>query len=239
MTTKTISSNSLIPKLATLFSAYKQLFQSQQLSGYALKEQLSLLYLQATQLNAAGKVVVDALLDQKLSTVLWPDSLLQSLPVQEFTLLYQFTFFICREAQFRTHLQVDDAIRLWQWVLEGRFRLINCWCQFTKFSGKTYISEDTWKQVYNFAQNINEDLSNYNSLEAWPVMMDEFVEYMTKTAKSNLVGGKRKEQCTNAQMEQTQSPLENQQIFRKRRRLLRDFESISISCVGQQVNSVS
>ena len=46
-------------------------------------------------------------------------------------------------------------------------------------SSYTHISLDQWTSFLDFCMEIQEDLSNYDeSTSAWPVILDEYVEYM-------------------------------------------------------------
>ncbi|GFQ02146.1 dcn1-like protein 2, partial [Phtheirospermum japonicum] len=95
----------------------------------------------------------------------------------EFSRFYDFVFFICRENGQRS-ITVSRAVMAWRLVLSGRFRLLNQWCIFVEKNQRHNISEDTWRQVLAFSRCVHENLEGYDPEGAWPVLIDDFVEYM-------------------------------------------------------------
>ncbi|KAL8471605.1 hypothetical protein ACS0TY_029016 [Phlomoides rotata] len=96
----------------------------------------------------------------------------------EFSRFYGFVFFICRE-NGQKNLTVGRAVMAWRLVLSGRFRLLNQWCNFVEKNQRYNISEDTWRQVLAFSRCVHENLEGYDpEAGAWPILIDEFVEYM-------------------------------------------------------------
>ncbi|XP_020257299.1 DCN1-like protein 1 isoform X8 [Asparagus officinalis] len=73
---------------------------------------------------------------------------------------------------------ISRAISAWKLVLNGRFRLLRHWCNFIEEHQKHNISEDTWQQLLAFSRCVNENLEGYDAMGAWPVVIDDFVEYM-------------------------------------------------------------
>lgn len=102
----------------------------------------------------------------------------------QFSLLYGFVFFICRENGQR-NITVSKAITGWKLVLAGRFRLLNQWCEFVEKYQRHNICEDTWNQVLAFSHCVHENLQGYDPEGAWPVLIDDFVEHMYKITGCN------------------------------------------------------
>ncbi|KAI3452296.1 hypothetical protein Pfo_008961 [Paulownia fortunei] len=105
------------------------------------------------------------------------------LMASEFSYFYDFVFFICRE-NGQKNITVSRAVTAWRLVLSGRFRLLNQWCNFVEKNQRHNISEDTWRQVLAFSRCVHENLEGYDPEGAWPVLVDDFVEYMYRIGGS-------------------------------------------------------
>lgn len=89
---------------------------------------------------------------------------------------YQFTFGFGKTPGQKS-MDLDMAIAYWNIILKGRFKFLDLWCQFLSENHKRSIPRDTWNLLLDFSLSINEEMSNYDEEGAWPVLIDDFVEW--------------------------------------------------------------
>ncbi|XP_062189586.1 defective in cullin neddylation protein AAR3-like isoform X2 [Phragmites australis] len=114
--------------------------------------------------------------------------------VGRFNYFYDFVFFICRE-NGQKNISIQRAVAAWRIVLNGRFRLLDRWCNFVEYQ-RHNISEDTWQQLLAFSRCVNEDLEGYDPRGAWPVLIDDFVEDMHRVYHSSDCSKAIESQCS-------------------------------------------
>ncbi|CAL8309387.1 unnamed protein product [Lota lota] len=93
-----------------------------------------------------------------------------------FKLIYRYAFDFAREKDQRS-LDLNTAKCMLGLLLGKTWPLFPVFNQFLEQSKYKVINKDQWCNVLEFSRTINLDLSNYDEDGAWPVMLDEFVEW--------------------------------------------------------------
>lgn len=91
--------------------------------------------------------------------------------------IYAFTFQFALD-QGQKCLPVEMCVEFWKLLLKDHFALLDKWLAFVEIRCKHDISRDTWTMLYDLATQVKPDLSDYDTDGAWPVLLDEFVEYV-------------------------------------------------------------
>ncbi|ORY51495.1 dcun1d1 protein [Rhizoclosmatium globosum] len=90
--------------------------------------------------------------------------------------LYIYTFNFAK-AENQKSLDKDTAIAFWQLLFSNKYKYIDLWLEFLE-DHKNAISRDTWIQFLDFTQKYSTNLEGYEDDGAWPVLIDEFVEFV-------------------------------------------------------------
>eukprot|EP00933_Yihiella_yeosuensis_P019393 TRINITY_DN15737_c0_g1_i2.p1 TRINITY_DN15737_c0_g1~~TRINITY_DN15737_c0_g1_i2.p1 ORF type:complete len:261 (+),score=50.21 TRINITY_DN15737_c0_g1_i2:100-882(+) len=94
--------------------------------------------------------------------------------------VYAFTFQFALD-QGQRCLPLETCVEFWKLLLPPHFALLDKWLEFVEAKVKNAISRDTWMMLYDLATQVKPDLSDYDVNGAWPVMLDEFVDYVRST----------------------------------------------------------
>lgn len=101
---------------------------------------------------------------------------------RSFKEFYAFVFEYGRGPEKKV-LDLELAIALWQLVLKDRYVHLDLWVKFLTEKHNRAISKDTWALLLEFIKQVNDTMSNYDSDGAWPVLIDEFVDYASASIK--------------------------------------------------------
>jgi hypothetical protein len=80
-------------------------------------------------------------------------------------------------------LALQTAVAYWR-IIFGENRRVEDWIAFLESQGRG-VTKDEWSLFLEFLNTVKPDLSNYDSEGAWPVRIDEFVDF----CKSRSNGG--------------------------------------------------
>lgn len=98
--------------------------------------------------------------------------------------IYRYAFDFARDKDQRS-LDMDTAKSMLSLLLGRTWPLFSVFHQFLEQSKYKGMNKDQWYNVLEFSRTINADLSNYDEDGAWPVLLDEFVEWQkTQSASS-------------------------------------------------------
>ncbi|CAG5135575.1 unnamed protein product [Candidula unifasciata] len=93
--------------------------------------------------------------------------------------IYRFAFDFARDKDQRC-LDMDTAKAMLSLVLGKNWSLFSHFHQFLEQSKYKAINKDQWCSILEFSRSVRPNLVNYDEDGAWPVMLDEFVEWLRK-----------------------------------------------------------
>jgi len=95
-----------------------------------------------------------------------------------YKLFYGFVFNYLRGE--KKVLTIDESLLVWEMLLKPKkWQLYEKWLEFLRV-GKEHkvINKDEWQQLIEFVASHPKDVTNYDEMAAWPLVFDEFVDYM-------------------------------------------------------------
>lgn len=91
---------------------------------------------------------------------------------------YRFCFDFSKESGFGVRtLPLEVAKQMWQLTLKDRFHHMDTWFTFLGTQDVKCVTKDVWEMLGTFATDVADDMSDYDEDGAWPVLIDDFVEW--------------------------------------------------------------
>lgn len=102
-----------------------------------------------------------------------------------FKAIYRYSYDFARDKEQRS--LESSCARALLGVLLPRWSLRNNLCRFLELRAKRYrvVNRDQWCNILEFSRAVDLSLSAYDSDGAWPVMLDEFVEWLRAERTAN------------------------------------------------------
>ncbi|KAL4555473.1 hypothetical protein LXL04_038092 [Taraxacum kok-saghyz] len=100
---------------------------------------------------------------------------------------YCYYFRYCLTEDKQKNLDIQSVCVLLDLVLGPKFRhQVDSFCDFLKIQ-KEYkaVNMDQWTNFFRFCQEIEfPELKNYDACQAWPLILDNFVDWLREKSKS-------------------------------------------------------
>ncbi|KAI7858959.1 DCN1, defective in cullin neddylation 1, domain-containing 4 [Circinella umbellata] len=91
--------------------------------------------------------------------------------------VYRYTFGYAKNKDQKC-MDIDVACVLWTMMMGQQFPIVEDFIQFLQEKKPVkVINRDQWQSFLEFVLTVSNDLSDYDEMSAWPVLLDEFVEW--------------------------------------------------------------
>ncbi|KAA6390079.1 MAG: putative defective in cullin neddylation 1 protein [Streblomastix strix] len=96
--------------------------------------------------------------------------------------MYKFAFTYYLDGQRVKVLKTEDIIGLLP-ILLGKYPALNDFIKFLQEAKVQTLNSDTWDLLPDFFKEMNKDYSNFSDDNAWPVLLDDYVNWYRRTKK--------------------------------------------------------
>jgi len=99
--------------------------------------------------------------------------------------IYEFAFRVAKSSNAQKVIKLELAIKLMKMLIPDQVHTRN-FLEFLRNSKYHVINADQWKMFLLFNRSVGENFEGYSVDGAWPVMIDEFVEYVRAKKKRKI-----------------------------------------------------
>lgn len=95
--------------------------------------------------------------------------------------IFRYAYDFARSVNENTNQRSIDretANSMFRVLLKGNWSQLDRFLEYLTATDVKVINRDQWCSVYEFATTIADDLSDYDPMGAWPVLLDEYVEWV-------------------------------------------------------------
>jgi len=101
-----------------------------------------------------------------------------------FKSIYRYAFDFSKDKDQRS-MDIETARAMLTILLGKQWPLYQYFDKFLEQSKYKVMNKDQWCNVLEFSRSVNTNLSNYDEDGAWPVLLDEFVDWYRKNVLEN------------------------------------------------------
>lgn len=96
---------------------------------------------------------------------------------------YQFCFGFSKDPGFGVRtLPISVALQMWELTIGDRFALFPKWKAFLEAKDVKAVTKDVWDMLLTFHTDVGQNLDSYDEDGAWPVLIDDFVDWLKESA---------------------------------------------------------
>lgn len=137
-------------------------------------------------MNGCEEMRVDSLAKLKEKIPVFREELANETTFRE---VYEFAFTFSRETEESRSIDVEIAQGLLELLLHDLE--VNFKQEMVEFlenqTSYKVVNKDQWRNILEFCKTTAPDLSNYDETSSWPVLIDEFVEWLKETYADRFV----------------------------------------------------
>lgn len=94
-----------------------------------------------------------------------------------FKKIYRYAFDFCRDKDQRS-LDIETGKAMLSLLLHDFWPQLDVFLEYLRQTKYKVINRDQWNSILEFIRTVDTSFKNYDVEGAWPVMLDEFVEYV-------------------------------------------------------------